>query len=144
VTVTNTTDNVYRYIGYDNTYETIKDKLVARLGGYIFCRKEDDGFYLDYLSEEDVGVYVDSTPIKLAKNMQSVSYEIDPTEVITRLVPLGTHIDSENEEATDTSKARLSIADVTNGVDYLDDEDLIDELVIIERSIVWDDVINPE
>src|SRR5699024_4036544 len=76
--------------------------------------------------------------------MQSVSYEIDPTEVITRLVPLGTQIDSENEEATDASKARLTIADVNNGVDYLDDEDLIDEFGIIERSIVWDDVTNPE
>src|SRR5690625_1922152 len=74
VTVTNTTDNVYRYLGYDNTYETIKDKLVDRLGGYIQLRRESEGLYLDYL--EEVGEYVKSTPIRLAHNMQSVDYEV--------------------------------------------------------------------
>src|SRR5699024_767787 len=121
VTVSNPTDNVYRYLGYENSFETIKDKLVDRLGGYIRARHESDGLYLDYL--EEVGEYVKSTPIRLAHNMQNVDYEVDPTEVVTRLVPLGKSIETEDEGAADASQARLTIEDVNNGVDYLDDVD---------------------
>lgn len=142
VTVTNTTDNVYRYLGYDNTYETIKDKLIDRMGGYLQVRREDDGLYLDYL--EDIGEYIQSTPIRLSHNMQSINYEIDPTEVITRLVPLGASIESEDEGATDASQARLTIADVNNGVDYLDDLELQKEFGIVERQATWDDVTTPQ
>lgn len=138
VTVTNSTDNIYRYLGYENTYETIKDKLVKREGGYLQVRRESDGLYLDYL--ESVGEYVASTPIKLSKNMQSVDYEVDPTEIITRLVPLGASIESENEEDTDASQARLTIASENDGVDYLDDLDLQTVFGIIEKSVTWDGV----
>lgn len=141
VTVKNTTDNVYRYLGYENTYETIKDKLTKRLGGYVQARRESDGLYIDYL--EEVGEYVESTPIRLAHNMQSIDYEIDPTEVITRLVPLGERIESENEDDTDASQARLTIESVNDGIDYLDDNDLIAEFGIIEKSMTWDDVTQP-
>src|SRR5699024_695621 len=106
-TVTNPTDNVYRYLGYENTYETIKDKLIKRLGGYIQARREVDGLYLDYL--EEVGEYIESTPIRLSHNMQSIDYEVDPTEIVTRLVPLGERIESEDEDAADASEARLTI-----------------------------------
>src|SRR5699024_7300152 len=60
VTVENTTDNVYRFIGYGTTYEEIKDNLLDRLGGYLQIRDEDDGMYLDYLAE--VGE-VSDTPV---------------------------------------------------------------------------------
>lgn len=142
VTVTNTTDNVYRYLGYDNTYDTIKEKLVDRLGGYIQLRRDNGLLYLDYL--EEVGDYVESTPIKLAHNMQSVDYEVDPTEVITRLVPLGESLDSEDDEATDASQARLTIESVNNGIDYLDDLDLQAEFGIVEKPITWNDVTTPQ
>ncbi len=141
VTVSNPTDNVYRYLGYEDTFATIKDKLVDRLGGYITCRRESDGLYLDYL--EEVGSYVENAPIRLAHNMQSVDYEVDPTEVITRLVPLGKSIESEDEGAADASQARLTIESVNNGKDYIDDEDLIAEFGIVEKSFTWDDVTQP-
>lgn len=142
VTVTNPTDNVYRYLGYENTYETIKDKLVDRMGGYLQLRREVDGLYLDYL--EDIGEYIPSTPIRLAHNMQSINYEVDPTEVITRLVPLGENLESEDEEATDASQARLTIADVNNGIDYLDDLELQKEFGIVEKQVTWSDVTTPQ
>src|SRR5690606_10110160 len=103
VTVTNATDNVYRYLDYEDTFATIKDKLIDRLGGYLVLREEPDGNYLDYLQE--VGEDVDSTPIRLAHNMKSMSYEINPTQVITRLVPLGMSLESEDEGAVDASQA---------------------------------------
>ncbi len=142
VTVTNTTDNVYRYLGYEKTFETIKDKLLDRLGGYIIIREESDGNYIDYL--EEVGKDVDTTPIRIAHNMKSMSYAINPTQVITRLVPLGMSIESEDENAADASQARLTIESVNGGVDYIDDLELQKEFGIIEGSVTWDDVTTPQ
>ncbi|SDQ04472.1 phage tail protein [Carnobacterium viridans] len=140
VTVTNTTDNVYRYLGYESTYDTIKDKLIDRLGGYLVVRHEADGLYLDYLAE--VGT-LSTTTINLKRNLKSMSREIDPTEVITRLVPLGAQIDSEDEGSTDASKARVDIKTVNGGLDYIDDVKLIAEFGIIEKTITFDDVNQP-
>lgn len=86
VTVTNNTDNVYRFLSYDKTLATIKDKLIDRLGGYIRIRDEFDGMYIDYL--ESVGTYKE-TAIHLRSNMKDMQKEIDPNNVITRLIPLG-------------------------------------------------------
>lgn len=140
VSVTNTTDNVYRYLGYENTYDTIKDKLIDRLGGYLVVRHETDGLYLDYLAE--VGT-LSTTTINLKRNLKSMSREIDPTEVITRLVPLGSQIDSEDEGSTDASKARVDIKTVNDGLDYIDDVKLIAEFGIIEKTLIFDDVNQP-
>lgn len=137
VAVTNSTDNVYRYLGYDKTYETIKDKLIDRLGGFLVLREENDGTYIDYL--EAVGT-VRNTKISIRKNLKSISKDVDITNIITRLVPLGESIESENEEDTGASQARLTIASVNNNIDYLDDLELQKEFGIIEKEVTWDDV----
>lgn len=137
VTVTNPTDNVYRYLGYETTFDTLKDKLIDRLGGYLVIRDEVDGMYLDYLAS--VGE-VKQTPIRLAFNMQDLKKQVDVTQVVTRLVPLGARIESEDEMATDASQARITIADVNSGKDYIDDNALIAEFGIIEGTLQLDDV----
>src|SRR5690606_13460260 len=112
---------LYRYLGYENTFDTIMDKLIDRLGGVLRVRKENEVRYLDYLSQEKI---VKPTEIRLAKNLKSITQEIDPSEAITRLIPLGTRIESEDDEATDASQARLTIAEVNNGIDFLVDEEM--------------------
>ena len=89
VNVTNSKDDQYRQIDYPKTSDAINDKLVKSLGGYIVTTYNPNGInYLDYLT--DIGVdHKDDTPIQLAKNMKSASMQIDPTKVITRLIPLG-------------------------------------------------------
>ncbi|GIO26391.1 phage tail spike protein [Ornithinibacillus bavariensis] len=69
--------------------------------------------------------------------------EIDPLDVITRLIPLGTRIESEDENAADISQARLTIASVNGGLDYLDDLDLQEEFGIVEGEVIFDDVTQP-
>lgn len=140
VTVTNTTDNVYRYLGYDRTFPTIKDKLIDREGGYLRIREDGGTTYIDYLAE--IGE-VKATQIRIAKNLKNISKEVNPTEVITRLVPLGETIQSEDETATDASPPRLTIASVNNGIDYLDDPEMQKEFGIIEGSVTWDNVTEP-
>lgn len=135
---TNSTDNLYLYLSAENdTFDTIMDKLVDNIGGELQIRKVDGVRYLDLL--EQVGGE-SSTEIRIAKNLQSMSRDIDPTEVVTRLTPLGTRIESENEGDTDASEARLTIESVNNGVPYIDVPELIEEFGIQGGSITWNDV----
>lgn len=135
---TNSTDNLYIYTSAERTtFEEIKDKLLERVGGELQIRKENGVRYLDLL--ERIGEDT-ATEIRIAKNLLNISREVDPTEIVTRLTPLGTRIESENEEATDASEARLTIESVNNGVPYIDRADLIEEFGIQGKSVVWDDV----
>jgi hypothetical protein len=134
-------NDIYVYTSAEqDTYETIKDKLLDRLGGELQIRKENGVRYLDYL--ERVGEDK-PTEIKLAKNLMSMSVDVDPTEIVTRLTPLGTRIQSEDETATGASEARLTIETVNNGIPYIDREDLIVEFGIQGGSVTWDDVTDP-
>ena len=98
VNVTNNKDDQYRQIDYPKTSDAINDKLVKSLGGYIVTTYNPNGInYLDYLT--DIGVdHKNDTPIQLAKNMKSASMQIDPTKVITRLIPLGKTLEPEKIE----------------------------------------------
>lgn len=141
VDVDSSTGTVYRYLGYEKTYETIQDKLIDRLGGELRVRKENGVRYLDYL--KSIGS-TKQTEIRLAKNLKSITKEVDPTEMITRLVPLGVAIESEDEEDTDASQARLTIASVNNGKDYIVDEEAEKLLgTVIVKSEAWDDITVP-
>lgn len=140
VTVTNSTDNVYRFVDdTKDTYENIQDKLVSRLGGEIKLRNEAGILYLDY--KPMIGNTA-KQKIQLAHNMLSSSRNIDPTEVITVLKPLGATQERHNEDEnkTEVSSPRLTIASVNNGDVYLRDEELIKEFGIRTKAQTWDDV----
>lgn len=138
VTVSSNTGNVYRGIGYDTTFETIKDKLIDRLGGTIVLQNINGEMILNYLS--DVGRKVEQ-PIAITRNMIDASLSVNTDELITRLVPIGAEIEVEGEEINNSILARecYTIGGVNNGVDYLDDQTLISEFGIIERSVKWSD-----
>ncbi len=123
-------ENLYRYLGYDKTFTTIKDKLLDRLGGELRVRYDNGIRYLDYLTE--VGE-VKKTDIRLAKNLITIEQEQDPSEIISRLIPLGTKLDNGTEE-------RLTISEINGGINYIDDEDAIAKFGIIVDSQTWDDV----
>ncbi|PHB06810.1 lysin [Bacillus wiedmannii] len=141
VIVTNSTNNLYLYLSAEkDTFDTIKEKLLNNLGGELQVRKENGSRFLDYvvsIGEEK------NTEIRIAKNLVSMSCDIDPTQIVTRLTPLGTRIKSEEENATDASEARLTIESVNNGSPYIDDKSLIDEFGIQGGSVTWDDVTIP-
>ena len=144
VDVTNSTDNVYRFIDYANTYDTIKDKLISRLGGFLRVRIESDGNYIDYLRDPGK-LHSTDNPIKVGRNLKSASVEIDPTSVITRFIPLGATIESDNLNGeTNVANPRITIASVNGGKDYIDIPELQAEFGIINGTNVWDDVHTPE
>src|SRR5690625_285211 len=138
VDVDSSTGTLYRYLGYESTFEAIDEKLISRLGGELRVRKENDIRYLDYV--KSIGDHK-ATEIKIAKNLKTISKEVDPTEIVTRLIPLGERIESDDEGDTDASQARLTIESVNNGKDYIVDEAMEQALgTIIYGSETWDDI----
>ncbi|MFS7403429.1 phage tail spike protein [Carnobacterium maltaromaticum] len=139
VTVTNSTDNVYRYVDdMATTWETIQDKLISRIGGEIRVREVNGVNYIDYVAE--IGEHVE-TDIELSKNLISISKSVDATEICTRLFPRGERQEGTEETSSDASQPRLTIASVNNGKEYIDaPKALIDEFGIVEKTREWSDV----
>lgn len=129
VDVIDNNDSLYRYLGYDKTLDTIKDKLIDRLGGELKIRYEDGVRYLDYV--QAIGEKKD-TEIVLARNLITIEQERDPSEIITRLIPLGAKLEDSDE--------RLTVSNINNGLNYIDDEEAISEFGIIVDTVTYDDV----
>ncbi|HEM4423102.1 TPA: phage tail protein [Streptococcus suis] len=140
VTVPNQSDVPYRFIGYDTTFETIKTYLVGRMGGYIQLRLEDDGMYLDYL--KDVGQDM-SSPIQLGTNIETARRELDLSNLITRLVPLGADLDKDTQDEETGQyvvRERVTINGVNGGRSYIEDPELVRQFGIIQRPIDWTEI----
>ena len=129
VNVEDPNDSLYRYLNYEKTLDTIKDKLIDRLGGELHIRHENGVRYLDYL--KSIGEKK-TTEIRLSKNLLTIEQERDPSDVITRLIPLGAKLENSEE--------RLTISSVNNGSIYIDDEEAIKEFGIIVDTETWDNV----
>ncbi|EHG5990416.1 peptidase M23, partial [Enterococcus faecalis] len=87
----NVVDNgdLLRGLGYQSTADTIKEKLLDRLGGTLTLRRVGNINYLDYLSNYGVN---SETPLQLTKNLKSATRDIDISELFTRIVPVGQDI----------------------------------------------------
>lgn len=140
VTVPNQSDVPYRYIGYDTTFETIKTYLVGRMGGYIQLRLEDDGMYLDYLM--DVGQDM-SSPIQLGTNIETARRELDLSNLITHLVPLGADLDKDTQDEETGQyvvRERVTINSANGGKNYIEDAELVRQFGIIQRPMDWTEI----
>ena len=130
VTVTDPNDNLYLGIQRENTWNAIKKNLIDKLGGELRYRVVDGIIYIDYL--EKLGT-TRATPIELSVNMKAITRENNPTEYITRLIPLGAKLSNDTEE-------RLDITSVNNGLNYIDDEAAIAVYGIHVGYVTFDDV----
>ena len=136
VTVTTGSGNVTKGLNYQTTLDAISEKLLKSLGGEIRLYSLDGKLYLDYVQE--LGER-SSVTIALGKNIKSISREIDPTNVITRLIPLGASAD----QAGESSEEKVTISSVNDGCIYLDDEAAIDIYGIVAGTVEWPDVTDP-
>lgn len=131
-------DGVTKGLNWQTTFDAIKEKLLNSFGGYICLRETAGVLYLDYL--ETVGETRD-TKIKVGRNMRSVSKEIDPSGIVTRLVPLGTKLTTLDDEGNEVeTEERLTIASVNNGLDYIISEEYENQFGIRYGTVIFDDV----
>ena len=130
VTVTDPNDYITRAdTSYPNTLKVIKDKLINNLGGYIRVRYEDDGNYIDYLSDFTT---LNSQEIKFGENMLSVKTTGSASDVATVIIPLG---------ATDqATQEKLTIAEVNDGKIYVEDTEAIEKYGRIVKTVEYKDV----
>jgi len=139
-------DNIFIGIQRENTWETIKKKLIEKVGGEIRFRVVDGVIYIDHLKQ--IGE-TKATKIQLSRNMKSITKEVDPSAYVTRLIPLGcklkktvTTTDADGNETTQEveSEERLDITSVNGGKNYIDDETAIKAYGIHVGYMEWDDV----
>ena len=131
-------DGVTKGLNWQTTFDAITEKLLNSFGGYIRLRETAGVLYLDYLA--DVGT-TRSTVIEVGRNMRSASKEIDPSGIITRLVPLGAKLTNVDENGNEVeSEERLTITGVNEGIDYIEASAYAQQFGIKYGTVIFDDV----
>lgn len=87
VDVTNSTDNVYRFLDEtENTHDSIIEKLVSRLGGELRARLVGNQWVLDW--KKKIGRTC-STEIRVGKNLRDAERDLGTDNVTTRFFVYG-------------------------------------------------------
>ena len=126
---TSSSDNEDRYLNYEKTFDSINKNLLERFGGELRLRKAGDNIYIDYIKE--IGEKK-NTVIALANNLIAIEQEKDPSEIITRLIPVGAKLENSDE--------RLTITSINGGINYVEDEEAIKEFGVIVDTVNFDDI----
>jgi phage minor structural protein len=122
---------------YLTTWESINQKLINSYGGYLWVRHEADGNYIDYLADFDT---VSSQTVEFGKNLLSLNKITKGEDIATAIIPLGAKL--QDEEGNDT-EFRLTISDINEGVDYVYNDEAVNEYGWIFKTVIWDDVNVP-
>ena len=130
VTVTDPNDSLYRFSNYEDTWKTVKEKLIDRLGGYVRTRHVGNTKYIDYIANYE---NVNTQQIAFGENLLDLTQYVNGEDIITALIPLGAKI-------SDDSDARLTIESVNNGLDYVYDEDAVALYGWVFGFQTWDNV----
>lgn len=143
VTVTDSNDSLYRYSNYEDTFDTIQDKLIDRLGGYLLTRHVDGVRYIDYVESYP---YITNQIIEIGSNIIDLSLEESSADTISALIPLGkklTDISEESPQEESTGEERLTIESVNNGLDYIVNDDAVSRIGMVFGTVTFDDVTDP-
>lgn len=139
VTVVDNNDYIVRSnIDYVDTWTEMQAKLLDLLGGYIIVRHEGWINYIDYLSDITL---LSPQKIEFGKNLLDLEKIRKGAQIGTAVIPLGAKI--KDEEGKDTD-ARLTIASVNDGSDMLTDAAAIAQYGTIVKTVIYDDVTEPE
>lgn len=149
VTVKSLTDKPWRYLGYESTWDTIRDRIVTNIGGYLTLRRENSGFYLDWTSS--VGENQES-PIQLGRNIKSASREISFDGIATQIMPVGADeknsqnrsSDNKEEQGPDVTRKQIDISSVNGGKIWLEDAELVAKFGVIRKPVIWTEIDNPQ
>ena len=129
---------------YINTFNTIEEKILNLLGGYIQIRYEDDGNYIDWVDDftdiigEETGQLVSSQVIEFGENLIDITANNDAAQTYSVVIPLGAEIEKE-----DGTKERITIKDINNGKDYLVNQEALSKYGWIVAPIsetTWNDI----
>lgn len=123
---------------YSSTLTLINQQLIQTLGGYIWFRHESDGTYIDYL--EDFST-LNIQSVEFGKNLIDLNKYSKAKDVVTVVIPLGAKI--KKEEGEEEIESRLTVAEVNNGKDYIENEEALKLRGRIEKIVTFDNVTDP-
>lgn len=146
VTVNSKTDKPWRYLGYEPTWDAIRERIIANIGGYLTLRRETDAFYLDWTSS--IGNDQDS-PIQLGRNIKSASREISFDGIATQIMPIGadennSQNENKEEQGSDVTRKQIDISSVNGGKIWLEDAELVAKFGIIRKPVIWTEIDNSQ
>ena len=135
VTVTDPNDYIIRSnIDYVGTLDELNKKLLDLLGGYLYIRHENGIAYLDYLQDFSL---LSSQTIKFGTNLLDLKRVRKGENIATALIPLGAKLKDAEGHDTDV---RLTISSVNSGLDYIADQNAVNQYGFICVTNTWDDV----
>ena len=149
VTVKSLTDKPWRYLGYESTWDTIRERIIANIGGYLTLRRASDGLYLDWTTS--IGQNQQS-PIQLGRNIKSASREISFDGIATQIMPIGadeknsdgSSSSDKEEQGSDVTRKQIDISSVNGGKMWLEDAELVAKFGIIRKPVIWTEIDNAQ
>lgn len=148
VTVQSMTDKPFRYLGYEPTWDTIRERIIASIGGYLTLRRASDGLYLDWTTS--IGQNQES-PIQLGRNIKSASREVSFDVIATQIMPIGadeknsdgSSSSDKEEQGSDVTRKQIDISSVNGGKMWLEDAELVAKFGIIRKPVIWTEIDSP-
>lgn len=131
VTVTDSNNYLSRSdTNHQTTWEVLKSKLFdSALGGHLCIRYEDDGNYIDYLSEFTL---TNTQGIEFGANLLDLKHQNDASTTYTALIPIGAEMDVETDEMDDLGNPIMEKVKVS--LESIEDGDITDDICKITLS----------
>lgn len=134
--------------GLPKTWEVLKTKLFeSGLGGYLCIRYEEDGNYIDYLSDFEL---TNTQRIEYGENLLDISTESDATSIFTAIIPQGAKLNEIDKASDDDSRLTIEgekdgdvTEDIVKSGDTLYSKSGVNEFGWIyanEKDSTWEDV----
>lgn len=143
VTVNSRTDKPYRYIGYESSWDCVRERIINNIGGYLRVYELNTVLHLDWT--KDIGK-TKKSPIQIGKNIKSASRTIDFDGLATQIMPVGADVQKEQpdeDQSPDVTREQITIWNVNNHSLFLEDKELIKEFGIIRKPVIWTEIDNP-
>lgn len=132
VTVEDSNDSLYRFSNFEHTKDAISDKLVQRLGGYLYAHKTNNVLTLDYLADFQ---HINTQGVHFGRNLLTYANNLQSSDLATAIIPLGCKLKAEDGSDTDE---RLQIDN--NGKNYVWDAEAVAQYGWIFEAVIYDDV----
>lgn len=143
-TVNSRTDKPWRYLGYESTWDCVRERIINNIGGYLTIYERNTRLYVDWTAQTGE---TKKSPLQIGKNIKSASRELDFDGLATQIMPIGADIQKEQpdeDQSSDVTREQLTIWHVNNNSAYLVDEDLMKEFGIIRKAVIWTEIDDPK
>lgn len=143
-TVNSRTDKPWRYLGYESTWDCVRERIINNIGGYLTIYERNTRLYVDWTAQ--IGE-TKKSPLQIGKNIKSASRALDFDGLATQIMPIGADIQKDHpdeDQSPDVTREQLTIWHVNNNSAFLEDKELVKEFGVIRKAVIWTEIDNPK